>query len=319
MLTPAHELDDLDRRIVAALQVNGRASWRRIAEVLGEPFRTVTRRGTALLESGAVRIAGLVSLAATHLVEVHCEPSRLVAIAETLAEGPDVTFLYALTGPARILMEVQESPGRLSALVLEEIPGIEGVTQVDASPVLEYYRTVADWHPGPITAAEVEALQETIPPGTRRPLAGLLDDIDQTLVNLLVEDGRVPTSELGEAVSLSAPAVRRRLTALLEEGVLSVRAIVEPVDIGLPVEAVIWIRTAPTAVAEVGRLVSSEAGVRYAAMTMGEFQLMVNVTLAGLDDLRRFITASEWASQALAMRTSVVVGSYKRGGVRTAH
>lgn len=316
MLTPAHDLDELDRRIVAALQVNGRASWRRIAEVLGEPFRTVTRRGVALLESGAVRIAGLVSLAATHLVEVHCEPSRLVGIARRLAEGPDVTFLYTLTGPTRILMEVQESPGRLSELVLEEIPAIEGVTQVDASPVLEYYRTVADWHPGPITATEVEALQETAPPRTRPVGGAVLDEVDQTLVSLLVEDGRVPTSELGEAVSLSAPAVRRRLTALLEDGALSVRAIVEPVDIGLPVEAVIWMRTAPTAVAEVGHLVSAEPGVRYAAMTMGEFQLMVNVTLAGLDDLRRFITASEWASRVLAMRTSVVVGSYKRGGVR---
>ncbi|QTF70934.1 Lrp/AsnC family transcriptional regulator [Arthrobacter woluwensis] len=173
---------------------------------------------------------------------------------------------------------------------------------------------MADWHPGPITATEVEALQETAPPRTRPVGGAVLDEVDQTLVSLLVEDGRVPTSELGEAVSLSAPAVRRRLTALLEDGALSVRAIVEPVDIGLPVEAVIWMRTAPTAVAEVGHLVSAEPGVRYAAMTMGEFQLMVNVTLAGLDDLRRFITASEWASRVLAMRTSVVVGSYKRGG-----
>lgn len=317
MLTPAHELDELDRRIVAALQVNGRASWRRIAEVLGEPFRTVTRRGIALLESGAVRIAGLVSVAATHLVEVQCAPASLVEIAGTLADGPDVTFLYALTGPTRIIMEVQESPGRLSALVLDELPAVEGVAQVDASPVLEYFRTVADWHPGLIAQAEIEALLDTQPPPSRGPIAAALDETDQVLVSLLVADGRVPTSELCEAVGLSAPAVRRRMTALLEEGKLSVRAIVEPADIGLPVEAVIWIRTAPTDVAAVGRLVSAEPGVRYAAMTMGEFQLMVNVTLSGLPELRAFLTESEWASRAQAMRTSVVVRAYKRGGVRS--
>lgn len=100
------EFDELDRRIVAALQVNGRASWRRIADVLGEPFRTVTRRGVALLESGAVRIAGLASLGPTHLVELECEPGRLDDVATKLAGMPDVIFVYALTSPMRLIVEV---------------------------------------------------------------------------------------------------------------------------------------------------------------------------------------------------------------------
>ncbi|MEA5455642.1 Lrp/AsnC family transcriptional regulator [Sinomonas sp. JGH33] len=316
--TPARELDELDRRIVAALQVNGRASWRRIAEVLGEPFRTVTRRGIALLESGTVRVAGLVTLGPTHLVEVQCEPARLAGIAEALAADPDANFLYALTGPTRLIMEVQARPGRLSTLVLEELPALDGVVQVDASPVMEYFRTVAEWHPGPISQAQVEALQEVAPPQTRPSASIVLDDVDAKLVSLLISDGRVPTSELCDAVGLSAPAVRRRLSTLFEIGALSVRAIVEPDDIGLPIEAVVWIRTSPTEVAEVGKLVAAEPGVRYAVMAMGEFQLMANVTLASLNDLRGFVTSSAWASRALALRSSLVVHAYKRGGVRMA-
>ncbi|MDQ4501556.1 Lrp/AsnC family transcriptional regulator [Sinomonas sp. ASV322] len=315
---PARELDELDRRIVAALQVNGRASWRRIAEVLGEPFRTVTRRGIALLESGTVRVAGLVSLGPTHLVEVHCEPARFAEIAEALAADPDANFIYALTGPTRLVMEVQARPGRLSTLVLEELPTLEGVVQVDASPVMEYFRTVAEWHPGPISQEQVEALQEVAPPQSRPSPSFVLDEIDSTLVALLVADGRVPTSELCDAVRLSAPAVRRRLSGLFEDGRLTVRAIVEPSDVGLPIEAVVWIRTSPTEVAEVGRLVAAEPNVRYAVMAMGEFQLMVNVTLPSLNELRDFVTASAWASRALALRSSLVVRAYKRGGVRMA-
>ncbi|MFC8522331.1 Lrp/AsnC family transcriptional regulator [Pseudarthrobacter sp. NPDC057230] len=315
MNASSREFDELDRRIVGALQVNGRASWRRIAEVLGESFSTVTRRGMGLLESGTVRVAGLVTLGPTHLVEVQCEPARLAGIAEVLAKDPDANFLYALTSPTRLLFEVKARPGRLSSLVLKELPALSGVTQVNAWPIMEYFRTVAEWHPGPLTVKETAALQEVIPPTSLLSATAVLDDVDSRLVRLLVEDGRVPVAELSAAVGLSAPVVRRRLNALFEAGNLSVRAIVEPADIGLPVEAVIWVRTAPADVAAVGHLLSSESCVRYAAMALGEFQLIANVTLAGLNELRAFLMESEWAQHALAVRSSLIVRAYKRGGV----
>lgn len=58
--SPVEQLDALDRRIAAALQIDGRASWRRIASALGEPERKVARRGLRLLESGRVSVTGLV-------------------------------------------------------------------------------------------------------------------------------------------------------------------------------------------------------------------------------------------------------------------
>ena len=320
MLAPSRDLDGLDRRIVGALQVNGRASWRRIAEVLGESFSTVTRRGTALLESGTVRVAGLATLGPTHVVEVECEPGRLEQTAEALAANPDAIFVYALTSPTRLIAELHARPGRLAGLVLDELPALEGVTRVNASPVLEYFRTVAEWHPGLVTAGETEQLLDAPAPSPRPSLGAgtVLDDVDARLVELLVADGRVGAAELGDAVGLSAPAVRRRLSALLDTGAFSVRAIVEPADIGLPIEAVLWVRTAPSEVREVGRLLAEAEGVRYAVMAMGEFQLMADITVASLTELRAFLTDSAWAQKAQAVRTSLVVRAFKRGGVRMA-
>jgi DNA-binding Lrp family transcriptional regulator len=50
-------LDDLDRQIAVALQVNGRLSWRAIGRALDVPERTVTRRGQAMLDNGTVRVS----------------------------------------------------------------------------------------------------------------------------------------------------------------------------------------------------------------------------------------------------------------------
>ena len=86
--TSGVELDDLDRRIVAALQVDGRASWRRIAEVIDVPFSTVTRRGSALLASGAVRVVAIPASLQTAIMEVTTTPQRFDAVARALASPP---------------------------------------------------------------------------------------------------------------------------------------------------------------------------------------------------------------------------------------
>lgn len=310
----AMELDDLDKRIIGALQVDGRASWRRIAEALGEPFRTVTRRGMALLESGAVRVAGMSNLGATHLLEVDCEPHKLTSVADKLAASPDAIFVYALTNPTRLLMETHASAD-LATLVLDELPALDGVSQVNASPVLEYFRTVAAWQPGLIGGQEALAIRPAHPPveslSTAQP-----DDVDLKLIGSLVSDGRAPVSELAEQVGLSIPSVRRRLNTLFDGGVVSVRAIVEPANVGLPVEAILWVRVAPSEVREVGRLVAEAPGVRYAVMVMGEYQIMVNVNTRTLQELRSFLTGSDWVTRALAIRSSTVVRAFKRGGVQ---
>lgn len=97
---------------------------------------------------------------------------------------------------------------------------------------------------------------------------------------------------------------------------VSVRAIVEPANVGLPVEAILWVRVAPSEVREVGRLVAEAPGVRYAVMVMGEYQIMVNVNTRTLQELRSFLTESDWVTRALAIRSSTVVRAFKRGGVR---
>ncbi|WP_031090570.1 AsnC family protein, partial [Streptomyces sp. NRRL WC-3549] len=54
-------LDSVDLRLLHALQVDGRAAFSRIADVLGVSDRTVARRFGRLRAHGAARVAGVVS------------------------------------------------------------------------------------------------------------------------------------------------------------------------------------------------------------------------------------------------------------------
>lgn len=75
------------------------------------------------------------------------------------------------------------------------------------------------------------------------PSAHVLDDLDRSILAELQADGRLAFSELGRRVSLSAPAVTERVRRLEAAGVITgYRAVVAPVAVGLPIEAVVRVR-----------------------------------------------------------------------------
>jgi Lrp/AsnC family leucine-responsive transcriptional regulator len=67
-----------------------------------------------------------------------------------------------------------------------------------------------------------------------------LDDVDRSILAELQADGRLPFSELGRRVGLSAPAVTERVRRLeAAEVITGYRALVRPSALGLSIEAII--------------------------------------------------------------------------------
>ena len=67
-----------------------------------------------------------------------------------------------------------------------------------------------------------------------------MDDIDRKILALLVEDGRRTYDDVGRRVSLSAPAVKRRVDRLEADGVIrSYAAVVDPAAMGWHTHAVV--------------------------------------------------------------------------------
>jgi DNA-binding Lrp family transcriptional regulator len=65
-----------------------------------------------------------------------------------------------------------------------------------------------------------------------------VDVLDQRIISRLVADARSSYSEIGKAVGLSAPAVKRRVDRLLDTGVLrGFTAVVNPEALGWGTEA----------------------------------------------------------------------------------
>src|SRR3954465_6204501 len=75
-----------------------------------------------------------------------------------------------------------------------------------------------------------------------------VDDLDYKALSLLMERGRAPWTEVGEALDMSAPAAAERVRKLEERSViLGYRAITSPEAMGLPLLAFVHVTLDTTA------------------------------------------------------------------------
>ncbi|MFN3960886.1 MAG: Lrp/AsnC family transcriptional regulator [Parvularculaceae bacterium] len=109
------ELDDLDRRILSALQRNGRLSAQELAERAGASAATCWRRLKALEEIGAVRGFNAVldreklGFSVVAFVHVTIERQYAEAVAEIerkIRARPEVLDCYATTGDADFTLRI---------------------------------------------------------------------------------------------------------------------------------------------------------------------------------------------------------------------
>ena len=307
-------LDDLEQRIAAALQVDGRASWRRIAAVIGEPERTVARRGNELLASGAVAVVGMLPRSDSTLVRVRCAPGTARTTTESLAQRADCNFAYVTTGSTDCVAELMFDAGMMPQVLGTEIPATVGLLSAASYPVLRYFRTIRGWRFGALTDAQIAAMAaEYSADDTEASQGSEPTAQDLRIAAVLEENGRAGFEEIARRTGTSESTASRRTDWLLRHSHIHLRALVEPALVGLPVEAVLWIRAAPTQVGAVGRELAALREVRYAAALAGDYQIVADVTVPDFASLYRFTTDSAWAARTDGIETTLMLHARKRG------
>jgi DNA-binding Lrp family transcriptional regulator len=116
-----------------------------------------------------------------------------------------------------------------------------------------------------------------------------IDAIDATILSLLVADGRRTYGDIGEHVSLSPPAVKRRVDRLRAGGVLrGFTAVVDHSALGSATEALVELFYAPgTLLDEVTRRLERHPEVVEAWSVTGEADAIARVRTQDNADLER--------------------------------
>jgi len=118
-----------------------------------------------------------------------------------------------------------------------------------------------------------------------------IDKKDLEIVSLLMEDGRMPASEIAKRIGhVSERVVRYRIERLVQDGVISISAIPKPRKVGYAVIADVLIQVEPGLIIEVAEKFKGLECVSYVACAIGETDVSIQVVARDNAEVYRFVT-----------------------------
>ncbi|MFI9722739.1 Lrp/AsnC family transcriptional regulator [Streptomyces sp. NPDC052396] len=319
------QLDTLDRRLVHALSLDGRASFSRLAAVLGVTDQTVVRRYRRLHGERLLRVIGLPVTDRLGMSEnwlrIQCAPGSAVPIAEALARRPDTGWVKIHSGGSEVACVVRShSSDERDALLLQKLPRTQHVTGVTAQSLLHIYTTeFGQWLDGlDGRGLSEEQVRELARPRTTGDEETRLDAADHAMLAVLARDGRTGYPELARATGRSESTVRRRLEHLREIGALYFDIEILPVHFGLTVQAALFATVAPHNLAEAGRALARHPEIPWLAAATGTTNLVGTVVCRDRGALYTYVTERIGALKTVQQLEVVpVLRHVKRGGLLT--
>jgi DNA-binding Lrp family transcriptional regulator len=322
-------LAELDRRLLGALQLDGRAPWHLVARAVGASESTVQRRFSALRARGAARVIGVVDvlrcgLGVPVLVRISCRPGTAHEVAARLAARPEARFVAVLTGRIDAVAEFVVPTHRdLAQVLVQELPGRDLITETETLTVMRTFTSAHDWDTGLLESDATALLR----PQSIRPFEDQvwerppdrLDDLELAIVAALGEDGRLPVKVIARQVGASESTVARRIDSMVLRGCLRFRTLVEPTLLGFAVEFMLWLDVEPVHLEAASRQLAQHPATKYLSAAAGRFNLCAQVSLRHFAELYRFTTDVVGALPGLRRAdTTLQLDTLKRAWVPTA-
>src|SRR5919108_4200119 len=117
------------------------------------------------------------------------------------------------------------------------------------------------------------------------------DKIDIKIVNLLLENGRMPASEIARRIGdISERAVRYRIDRMVNEGVVRISAVARPQAFGLTTIADIWMEVESDRIREVAKKMAEFDNVSYVACGIGESDVSIQIVAKDTAEIYKFMT-----------------------------
>ena len=144
-------LDETDRAIIAHLQYDGRMPLTDIAAELGISEGTVRRHVKNLTESGVLQVVAVVEPQflgwnAAGMIGVTVQAGQIDAVAQQLAQFPEVSYLFMASGEFDLFVEVfcQDREHFVSFLnqKLHQVPGVQ---RTQTFMILKMYKLSYRW------------------------------------------------------------------------------------------------------------------------------------------------------------------------------
>lgn len=293
----AQLLDDIDLDIVAALHISPRVPSAALGEVLGVPTSTVSRRLAVLQEERLIRVVGryaweLITSSNPFELWIRSAPGHTRAVLSELRRIPDLQLIMHVSGPAELyanLFPLQNSDHE--ELLAVRIPSIPGVQAIDSRMILKSPKVGQSWRVSRLSHDQMEALEKHGVPADREPFSDLesLNATEFETMRALGSNGRISAAELARTLNVSPSTAARLIKTILRTGAITPRVEIQPSLVGYPLNAVLSLDVAPSAVQDTLATLTSHSSVRLLSLVTGTAPISVVGAFEGPGSLAKFV------------------------------
>lgn len=152
------KLDDVDKRIISALQADGRRPYSRIAADLDVSESVVRYRAQRLEQAGVLQVVGIadpmrIGFDRMALIGVKVRPGALDDVCAAITALPETSYVAAIAGSYDVIVEVIcRDTGHFTEL-LKRLHVVDGVTSTESFLVLEIHKMAYGWGVGEVAVA----------------------------------------------------------------------------------------------------------------------------------------------------------------------
>ncbi|MGW8375008.1 Lrp/AsnC family transcriptional regulator [Streptomyces sp. ODS28] len=287
--------DALDLKIINALSLDGRASFRSLAGVLGVSPQTVQRRYAQLRSGSALRVLGRTYPEAVGdelwFLRLKCAPGSTDAVISAVARHEETDWVHLTSGGTELVCTTRNSEDAEPAL-LRNLPRTPRVTSLGAQRLLHIYyggpqNPMVD-KTSPLTADQTARLAFPAAPVPPEPTR--LTRTDRALLKVLHEDGRAENQELARAAGCSPSTAHRRVSELRRQGVLYFDLDYDPGLVDRRKATMLWLSVTPASLERAGRALAAHKEVSFATATTGPTNLYAVITCPHARALHAYLT-----------------------------
>jgi Lrp/AsnC family transcriptional regulator, regulator for asnA, asnC and gidA len=147
-VTPAPRVDELDRKIIEALQENGRESFRAIAARLGVSEGTIRARYARLTGEGILQVVGVTNPLGLGFdqalvgIKTAGSPGE---VADEISRWPEADYVVVTAGQFDLVVEVVAADRRELLDLTNRMRALDGVVTTETFFYLEMWKQLYDW------------------------------------------------------------------------------------------------------------------------------------------------------------------------------
>ncbi len=117
-----------------------------------------------------------------------------------------------------------------------------------------------------------------------------MDELDHLILQTLQEDGRTPFTTIAKQAGVSETTIRSRYHSMVDAGFVRTVGVVDPFALGLRAPAVVGLTVESDKIEQIAQAIIKLPEVSYLVMTLGSFDLTIEVLCRDLAHLTDLVT-----------------------------